>query len=418
MEEERSSPRSIHEEFEEVKGTSEELLNEDALAKLDADIQQAEHEILQMNQKYMRQAPAPLKLSTSSVTPSNRPKTPVFEASLYSPKYKSHIRTSFLKLSSLKECTKEDPWERYKKFEKSKRTHFHKDSTQVSRELSVDRPSGKIRQTDPLLFLDVTLTPEITVRVPVTKMDTPSFLAEKCFSLAGMKVPKAVLSKLSEIIRARINQEVQNLVAFAKETKARDLKEEMERKQRLKEIAKEKEKEFNLFTNKRPIQRENKGKIVGKLSVLIGKSRTADIIIREGDDPEVLVENFLAAFSLSRDHAQEFLEAIQNLIDNAKYPAPEEKAPERVTPPISRSKTPTSGKGEVLFRVQFNTEEGKKVSLDVKKNDNLYQVAHRFVTTHGLGMEKVNTVWECLKELYKVLCVGQIICIEPSRLSR
>ena len=395
------------------------------LSQLDAEIQEAEYEINEMNKKYMNHIVRPntsLKVSTSAspIQPIARSKTPVFEASLCTSGTKSKVQNGSIMVPSPRSEQKKSSLERYKKFEQKKKTYFQKYSTNASMiEPYVDRSNGKVktRQTDPLLFLDIVLAPDVIVRVPVTKMDTPSFLAEKCFIMANITPPKQAVKRLSEVIQTAINEEIAKIVNSVKVEKEKIYKENIEKEQRMKEIKREREKEFNLWTNKRAVQRETKGKVLGKLSVLIGKSKTADIIIREGDDPAALVENFLTTFCLSRDLTQTFLNAIENLIEKANNAPPllieEVKAsPEftKKTPSakIERSKTPvappaTGSSDKVLFRVRFNTENGGQVSLDVKKNDNLYQVAHHFVTTNGLGMDKVQTVWECLKELYKVI---------------
>lgn len=344
---------------------------------LDTEILRIENELQQIN-KIRKPGRTPPKCKGLQ-------KAPVFHVSLYSPDAKS--KEGVVCESSPRNSVHQSPLERYRRFERAKRNSMYKSIDQkMSAEQTLSRTKSKPRQTDPLLLLDVVLAQDVVVRLPVTKMDTPSYLAEECFALANMKVPKRVVDKLSKTIELRIAEEVQTLVATTKERQHQYAKEQMHQEHHAKQLAKESIKEFNLWTNRRPAERESR-KILGKLSVVIGKNRTGEIVVREGDDPSALVESFITAFSLGREYRQYFLDTIEKLVSNVSG-----KEKQISLPKISE---------EVLFRVQFNMEEGRKVYLDIRKNDNLYKVAQEFVIDNGLDMEKVNTVWEYLQSLYR-----------------
>eukprot|EP00826_Nyctotherus_ovalis_P029583 TRINITY_DN2341_c0_g1_i1.p1 TRINITY_DN2341_c0_g1~~TRINITY_DN2341_c0_g1_i1.p1 ORF type:complete len:377 (-),score=98.86 TRINITY_DN2341_c0_g1_i1:154-1284(-) len=344
---------------------------------LDTEILKIESELQEIN-KMHKPVRTPLRSKESQ-------KAPVFHVSLYSPDAKS--KEGIVCETSPRNYMHQSPLERYRRFERAKRNSMYKSIDQkINAEQTLSRTKNKPRQTDPLLLLDIILAQNVVIRLPVTKMDTPSYLAEECFALANMKVPKGVIDKLSKTIELRIAEEVQTLIAATKERQHQYIKEQMHQEHHAKQVAKESIKEFNLWTNRRPAERESR-KVLGKLSVVIGKNRTGEIVVREGDDPLVLVENFITAFSLGREYKQYFLDTIEKLVSNMSGGEKEISLPK-----ISE---------EVLFRVQFNMEEGRKVYLDIRKNDNLYKVAQEFVTDNGLDMEKVNTVWEYLQNLYR-----------------
>jgi len=346
--------------------------------RLDNEIVKIEHELQEIN-KLCRPNKLPLKSRREG-------KAPVFHVSLYSSDTKS--KDGIICETSPKDYMHQSPLERYKRFERAKRNSLYKSIDQkMNIEHIFERPGGKLRQADPLLFLDIALTHDILVRLPVTKMDTPSFLAEECFALANMNVPKPVIDKLAKRIETSISEEVQALILNVKQKQKQYIKQQLVHEHHMKQLARDKMKEFNLRTDQRSIERESK-KIIGKLSVVVGKNRTGEIVIRQGDDPVVLVDNFITAFSLSRTYTQYFLDAIQNLINNSN---------KGITP----KEIELPKMDEVLFRVQFNMEEGRKVYLDIKKNDNLYKIAQQFIIDNDLDMQKVNTVWEYLQSLYR-----------------
>ena len=363
--------------------------------KLDTEILRIENELQEINKMYH---PSPIKFNSTQLKGSQE--IPVFHVSLYSPETKGKVGSPILEEILSKDYTKETPKERCEKFNNAKIANFRKSINKgINAEKRLDRNKFWIRQTDPLLFIQITLTPDITIKLPVTKMDTPSFLAEECFSMAGFRVSRQLINELADVIEVRINEEIERII---KNRKQRAMQERIYQNQCLKDSSKNRVKEFNLWTNQRSYQRENKNRILGKLSVIIGKSRTGEIVIREGDDPLVLVNNFIKTFSLSKDHTQHFLEAIKNLIENSS----KNIVGEDISFSPSKFRTPESGKennDDVLFKVQFNMEEGRKVFIDIKKDSNLYQVAYQFVVDNGLEIEKVESVWEYLKELYKVI---------------
>ena len=77
-------------------------------------------------------------------------------------------------------------------------------------------------------------------------------------------------------------------------------------------------KPFNLSTQTRLVEKRNRKRgILGKLSILVGHNKRGDIIIREGDNPNLLVKNFMISYSLNKELFTTILGAVLQLILNA-----------------------------------------------------------------------------------------------------
>lgn len=62
------------------------------------------------------------------------------------------------------------------------------------------------------------------------------------------------------------------------------------------------------------IEKEEKGKVIGKLSIIVGTNRKGDIVVREGDNIQALVKNFTVSYGLKRDVMPTIFQTLQQLI--------------------------------------------------------------------------------------------------------
>ncbi len=324
---------------------------------------------------------------------------------------------------------------------------------------------GYVRQTDALLTLEITLRPGLTIRLEVTRNDTPSYLAEKCLAVGKIHAGREVIRELSKVIEQNIELEIRGLMESIKRERIRAMKENAQKEKEKKEREVAAMRPFDLRTEK---LRESRPKVLGRLSILIGNNRKGEIVIREGDYPESLVNSFIATYSLKQNIYPTIMDAVNKLIETAR----KERPPARESEPVPRSRNglPRSltcrkpsksrerepaeevsadyprenivrtggrkrsvesqqvgsvaslGEGSlkgndsrrrlqqqqlaqqpnVLFKVNFMLMDGRKSSVSVKQKDNLYRLAHNFVVTHKLGEEMLGKVWETLQESYKV----------------
>lgn len=96
-----------------------------------------------------------------------------------------------------------------------------------------------------------------------------------------------------------------------------------------KKEALDKKKPFELQTDKRMKEKEEKQQehpVLGKLKVVLGPNRKGVIVVREGDDPRTLAENFISSYAVAKkDHKESVIRGIQQILDqyanksNEKY---------------------------------------------------------------------------------------------------
>jgi len=414
MKEEGSSPQSFAED-------SLQPNEPEDMSKLESQIKKAELEIHDMDQKYQQKASClSLKKSGSGFSANinkfqERSKTPIYEASLVSTEIKPKLaRFNIGGISYRKSTQDENSEKRRQNFKETVKSFY------IQKPKFTEESDSRLRQTDPLIFLEITMAPGIEIKLPVTKMDTPSFLAEKCFHLANIetsKENKEIVQRLTKIIQEKVNEAIKKIADAVKEKKLREKQEEQEKEKKLRDISISKE--YNLYTEKRKYQRNAKGKVLGKVVILIEKKKPIDIIVREGDDAEQVVENFLISFKLGHEHYDAILAEVNRLIQNSKKSqsfieeskqgispttGSTQKVPKKLDFTKNKFKTPEKN-SDVLFTVHFNAEDGGQIELEVKKNDNLYKVAHNFVTSHNMPIENIQSLWEILKELNKVFFI-------------
>ena len=90
---------------------------------------------------------------------------------------------------------------------------------------------------------------------------------------------------------------------------------QQERERRLLEAAKKSVSSMN--TAKRVVEKEEKKtKIIGKLSVIVGPNRRGDIVVREGDNLQILVRSFMASYGLKRELTPTIMQSLEVLIKN------------------------------------------------------------------------------------------------------
>ncbi len=51
--------------------------------------------------------------------------------------------------------------------------------------------------------------------------------------------------------------------------------------------------------------------MIGNLSIIVGPNRKGDIVVREGDDLQTLVKNFIALYGLKKDVAPTIFASLQ-----------------------------------------------------------------------------------------------------------
>jgi hypothetical protein len=81
----------------------------------------------------------------------------------------------------------------------------------------------------------------------------------------------------------------------------------------------DKKKPFDLMTEKRPVEKENNKNshpVIGNLKITLGPHRSGTIVIREGCDPDILAENFIISYSISRDHKPAIIGKITQFLDH------------------------------------------------------------------------------------------------------
>lgn len=64
------------------------------------------------------------------------------------------------------------------------------------------------------------------------------------------------------------------------------------------------------------VKEENKNKIIGKLSILVGTNKKGDIVVREGDNLHMLVKNFMVSYGLKREMLATILLSLEKLVQN------------------------------------------------------------------------------------------------------
>ena len=52
-------------------------------------------------------------------------------------------------------------------------------------------------------------------------------------------------------------------------------------------------------------------KVIGNLSVIVGPNRRGEIVVKEGDDLNVLVKNFISIYGLKREIAPTILQSLK-----------------------------------------------------------------------------------------------------------
>ena len=74
-------------------------------------------------------------------------------------------------------------------------------------------------------------------------------------------------------------------------------------------------------------------KSIGNLSIIVGPNRKGDIVVRVGDDLNLLVKNFIASYGLKKDVAPTILASLQQLVKNHS----QKESPHTKTDSISTS---------------------------------------------------------------------------------
>ena len=268
----------------------------------------------------------------------------------------------------------------------------------------------------------------------VTKNDTPTYLAEKCLSMGGIQKTRLLINNLAKVIEENISLEVHKLLENIKKERVRIIQEKSMLEKEKKQKEQERMRPFDLSTERRNVEKQNKPKIIGRLSVLVGANKTGEIVVRDGDIPEALAQNFISTYSLKPHTCPTIVEALKKLIASYKCEKQQfdrEKSPDECLGEVHASPLPHSSRQEksgwnsntssisassmtnrplnsgrssqkFLFKVNFVLVDGRKASINVKDKDNLYRLAHNFVVTHKLKEEMTGKIWESLQESYKV----------------
>jgi len=376
----------------EVRG---EIKEEEFLEQLDEDVKKSAETLKLLNERY-NQRTSPNFKKCRDLSKENMPRKPlpneipVFESSL--------IQNDV----NIKSILKDKPTN----YPSPKPIKAFKDNKSFVQALRV---SGK-ENMDSLLTIEVMLKPGMSISLNVRKNDDSVYLAEKCLSIGRIQPNKGLINSLAKVIEQSISAEIHKLLENIKKEKARILQEKtmQEKKSMSKPLSVERHKV------------EDK-KIIGRLLVLIKNNKTSEIVIREGDAPEVLAKNFTSKHSLSGNTYHTILEALQKLISTHKSTAKKEQVEERLIKEIHASpilpsarrrqsnceSTPRSSSREtkslqkLLFKVNFTLVDGRKASISVKEKDNLYILARNFAVIHKLTEETTERVWELLQESYK-----------------
>lgn len=96
------------------------------------------------------------------------------------------------------------------------------------------------------------------------------------------------------------------------------LKENLKQAEIKKKKALDRKKPFDLMTEKRPIEKENRkfeNPIIGKVKVVLGPTRTPTITVYEGVSPETMAINFMKSHSIKKEHKAKIINHIQQVID-------------------------------------------------------------------------------------------------------
>eukprot|EP01022_Parablepharisma_sp_SALTPOND_P030071 TRINITY_DN752_c0_g1_i1.p1 TRINITY_DN752_c0_g1~~TRINITY_DN752_c0_g1_i1.p1 ORF type:complete len:897 (-),score=102.49 TRINITY_DN752_c0_g1_i1:34530-37220(-) len=427
-----------------------EMKDQDFLEKLDEDVKRSAETLKLLNRRYNQRTSPNIK-KTRSVTVSEnqyiikrqssdaKNAVPIFETSLVENDLgKGVLRESRNKVNAAITAAASEPaikrFEKFQESKSSKNKFFIQPLGSHANEKENENgncklKAGHIRQTGSLLTLEITLKPGTTILLDVTKSDSPTYLAEKCLSLGGIKASRTLINTLASVIEEKVGDEIRRLLDSIKKERMRIMHEKTvcEKTKKAKEL--EKMKPFDLSTEKRQCEKENKPKIIGRLSILIGNNKTGEIVVREGDSPEMLTQNFIATYSLKSHTFPTILDALQKLIASYRNnrQSNEGKSPIKSTegirvsavPHFSRNEQMSSSSSSVsslggasndsrrstqkfLFRVNFTLLDGRKASIAVREKDNLYRLAHNFVVTHKLKEDMVGRVWGSLQESYKV----------------
>jgi hypothetical protein len=207
------------------------------------------------------------------------------------------------------------------------------------------------------------------------------------------------------------------------------LKENLKQAEIKKKNALDKKKPFDLMTEKRPIEKENKkieNPVIGKVKVVLGPNRTPTITVYEGISPEIMAINFMKSHSIKKEHKPKIINHIQQVIDQKmlnciknspllpsenshpnnqlsphfkSYPTSPSFAPNHLPddPSAMLKDTPTkaeesSDKRGLLYKVRIKLEEEGNLVVNVRQGDNLYTLANEVVKKHGLDMELVHQI--------------------------
>ena len=109
---------------------------------------------------------------------------------------------------------------------------------------------------------------------------------------------------------------IQHLTEEVEKEEQRLFKENLKKIELKKKQALERKKPFDLMTERRQKEKEIQ-KIehpsIGNVKVQLATNRTGKIVVREGDEPELLADNFMALYSLPRIHKQTIINKINQV---------------------------------------------------------------------------------------------------------
>ncbi|CAI2378007.1 unnamed protein product [Moneuplotes crassus] len=178
-----------------------------------------------------------------------------------------------------------------------------------------------------LLKITVKLKEDSIQVLNVYKGDTAFSIADRCISqyLNKMKTTLTVKNKtiielkkkLATYIQNEINSSIQHLKEEVEKEEQRALKENLKKMELKKKQALDKKKPFDLKTEKRPQEKEILKKehpIIGQVKVMLGPTRTGNIAVREGCDPEKVAENFMHSYSVPQKHKETIIARISQVI--------------------------------------------------------------------------------------------------------
>lgn len=114
---------------------------------------------------------------------------------------------------------------------------------------------------------------------------------------------------------------------------------------------------------------------IGNVKVQLGTNRTGKIVVKEGDDPEFLAENFMALYSLPRIHKQTIINKINQVFTRKTLIETQKKSQNSYSLEEDSSRNQNSGteepnviQGETFFnipkeKVNYSGTIGKPVRL-------------------------------------------------------